>query len=679
MTIKKTLVLYLFILSISFLSCKDKTVVLEGTSVSPTSISLVYGGSPNSQQITVTLIPENVKDVIIKWKSGDENVAVVSENGLVTATGIGYTQITVMANDRIKNIPVEVVEPKEVIDPEDVRNFSNITATDALGRKLPTYEEVGALNQNKFVGLFYWTWHTQLSKGKKANDVSKILAAHPDAIDDYNHPAWPKDEGYYYWGEPLFDYYIDTDRWVLRKHAEMLADAGVDVIIFDCTNGNFTWKESYMEICRVFTEARQDGIHTPQIAFITAFGATQGSKEAIEEIYRDLYLPKIYKDLFFMWKGKPLIMAYPENLSTDIKNHFTFRPGQPVYNQGPGRADHWGWLEIYPQHGFIRTASGYEQATVGVAQNWSKERGLTAMNAPGAFGRSYTNAKGHIAEEGAVNYGYNFQEQWDRAFELNPNFIFITGWNEWIAGRQQMWQQQYNAFPDQFNQEYSRDIEPMKGGHGDNYYYQMASNIRKFKGARPPMPISESKTITIDGQFSDWNNVKPIYNAHKGSTIHRNSSGWVGDYYTNTTGRNDFVAARVARDEQYIYFYVETAKNISPATDPAWMRLFINTDRNQETGWEGYDFIINRMSPGKKAGVEKNTSEWNWEKVGEADFNLSENKLEIRIPRSMLNLPKKIDIEFKWSDNMQNDGDIMDFYVNGDVAPLGRYNYFYTE
>ena len=32
---------------------------------------------------------------------------------------------------------------------------------------------------------------------------------------------------------------------------------------------------------------------------------------------------------------------------------------------------------------------------------------------------------------------------------------------------------------------------------------------------------------------------------------------------------------------------------------------------------------------------------------------------------------------FKWSDNMQVDGDIMDFYSNGDVAPAGRFMYHY--
>ena len=37
-------------------------------------------------------------------------------------------------------------------------------------------------------------------------------------------------------------------------------------------------------------------------------------------------------------------------------------------------------------------------------------------------------------------------------------------------------------FVDEFDQEHSRDIEPMKGGHGDNYYYQMVDYIRRYKG-----------------------------------------------------------------------------------------------------------------------------------------------------------------------------------------------------
>lgn len=164
------------------------------------------------------------------------------------------------------------------------------------------------------------------------------------------------------------------------------------------------------------------------------------------------------------------------------------------------------------------------QATVGVAQNWSLERGLTALNAAGAFGRSYTQAKGQITVPGAVNYGYNFQEQWDHALKIDPELIFITGWNEWIAGRYEMWQQQSNAFPDEFNQE-GRDIEPMKGGHGDTYYYQMVSNIRGFKGMPAPEAVSPPQTIVIDGQFAEWNAVTPFFRSYRGNTLQRHHPG----------------------------------------------------------------------------------------------------------------------------------------------------------
>jgi hypothetical protein len=572
-------------------------------------------------------------------------------------------------------------EPEPEPKPENVV-YNNLAATDALGRKLPSYEEAGDVRDNKSAGLFYWTWHTQQSGMSAHNsyDVSKILKEHPDAINDFNHPAWPLDAGSFYWGEPLYGYYINTDRWVLRRHAELLALAGVDVVIFDCTNGNFTWKESYMALCEVFTEARAAGVNTPQIAFLLAFSPTDGSKQAIEEIYRDLYKPGVYKDLFFMWKGKPLIMAYPDNLNDELKNYFTFRPGQPIYNSGPSRDDQWGWLEIYPQHGYAQKNTGYEQVTAGVAQNWSAERGLTAMNAPGSFGRSYTARSGHNTDPDAVNYGYNFQEQWDRALQLNPQFVFITGWNEWIAGRYEMWGQQYNAFPDEFSQEASRDIEPMKGGHGDNYYYQMAANIRRYKGVGRPEPPSEPVTISMNGAASDWNGVKPVYDTPRGNTLPRNHPGWKGVQFQDNTGRNDFVKALVARDSENVYFYMATAENITPSSDPAWMRLFIDTDRKRETGWEGYDFVLNRTAPTEtKITVERSVGGWNWEKCGEADYKVTGKLLEIKIPRSVLSLGDKLNFEFKWSDNMQQEGDIMDFYISGDVAPAGRFNYIYKE
>jgi hypothetical protein len=555
---------------------------------------------------------------------------------------------------------------------------SGFGATDALGRKLPTYEEVGDLKKDKFVGLFYWTWHTEQSKNNAPYNTTEYLSRDPKAKEDFNHPIWPKKNSPWFWSEPLFGYYINTDEWVLRKHAELLADAAVDVIIFDCTNGNFTWKESYMKLCEVFAKARKDGVRTPQIAFMLPFGASSGAKEIITALYADLYKKGLYTDLWFNWKGKPLIMAYPEIAAdAERRNFFTFRPGQPVYDKGPERKDHWGWLEIYPQHGFVKTSAGFEQAVVGVAQNWSKERGLTAMNAPGSFGRSYTSQKGQINEPGAVNYGYNFQEQWDRALEIDPEFIFITGWNEWIAGRAEFWGKQTNAFPDEFDQEGSRDIEMMKGGHGDNYYYQMLSNIRRFKGMDKPQKVSDPVSITIDGKFKEWESVSPKYGSYKGNTVHRDSPGWGSLYYTNISGRNDIVAAKVARDKDYIYFYVETAAPLSSKTDPAWMRIFIDIDLNKNTGWEGYDFVINRVSPGTKAHLEKTDFAWDWKPVGELEYAVKEDQIEFKVPRALLGLKEGLNFGFKCQDNTKSDNDIMDFWINGDAAPAGRAYYLY--
>ena len=181
--------------------------------------------------------------------------------------------------------------------------------------------------------------------------------------------------------------------------------------------------------------------------------------------------------------------------------------------------------------------------------------------------------------------------------------------------------------------------------------------------------------------LNDWQNVKPEYLDYKGDTMWRKSLGQ-GDslVYINTTGRNDIVLSKVAEDSNYIYFYVETADTLTPRTDPGWMRLWIDIDRNKATGWEGYDYVINRINPGDSAVIEKNVNNsWNWEKVGSAEYKIDGKVLQMKVNRSVLNMEgKHLDFEFKWSDNSISDGNIMDFYVNGDAAPDGRFNYIYN-
>lgn len=569
-------------------------------------------------------------------------------------------------------------------------------ATDGLGRSLNRYD--GQKN-DKFVILFYWTWNMHKDpSGSEVKNTSEIIRRYPEAMKDGNHFAWnDKSPGnYFFWEQPLLGYYKATDKWVLRKHAEMLADAKVDAVMFDCTNGAETWDASTDSLLEVWNKAQKDGVNVPKIGFMLPFSYNNNSLASLRHLYNKYYRKGLYKNLWFYWNGKPCIMAYPDNLTSSvqdcaIRSFFTFRPGQPDYVNGPDkkRNDQWGWLEDYPQHGYVKLPEGgYELVTVGVSQNACPETQghCSAFNKPESQSRSFSRNNGFDPRQEGYLYGWNFDEQWGRAYELNPKAVFVTGWNEWIAGKwakKDGWTGEPFSFVDEFDWDHSRDIEPVKawGDCGDVYYMQLIDHIRKFKGTETQPVVSAPKTIKL-GKWNDWNNVFPFYATYKGNTMHRNSQACGQYHYVNNSGRNDITGARMARDNQYLYFYVETAEPLTASTGHNWMMLLLDTDHNKQTGWQGYDYIINYHNPkGDKVFIQKSfQNKWLWKDAGEGKLKMKGKQLMLRIPRNVLGLQgRKLDLEFKWSDNMQDEGNIMDFYVNGDAAPGARFNYVYRE
>jgi hypothetical protein len=597
----------------------------------------------------------------------------------------------------------------------------------------------------------------------------------------------------------------------------MLADAGVDTLIFDVTNQT-TYKPYYMALLRVFSEVRQRGGNTPQVAFLTPFWEPA---KVVEELYRDLYEPGLYQDLWFRWDDKPLILADPiligdaqvnarqdaaaslepghtlgqsftakaafdavggrfptyaarnsemtlslyrdgpkgewlatqrfenvgdndwlsipfevpvpagryyleiseprgligwwshgENVFPDgeafsdrsagpgdrtlrinlangqghrLRRFFTFRKPQPDYFRGQTGANMWSWLEVYPQHVFRDSRGGKEQMSVSVAQNAVENR-LGAMSEPGAQGRSHHKGAQSRAPD-ATLYGYNVAEQWERALKEDPKFIFITGWNEYFAGRFDKFPgvQQPVIFVDAFDQEHSRDIEPMKGGYGDLYYCQMASYIRKFKGVREPLLPGPATTIQVDGDFRDWEAVRPEFRDDIGDVGHRDHPGYNNvTRYVNETGRNDFVVAKMARDREHVYFYVRTSQPITSFQDSQWMMLFLDVDGKRTTGWEGYDFVVNRTADRTEETslLEENGQGWNWKPRARVRYRVQGHEMELAIRRADLGLQNShvpVQLDFKWADNSQTEGDITAFTLNGDSAPNGRFNYRYSE
>ncbi len=576
---------------------------------------------------------------------------------------------------------------------------STWTAVDGLGRTLSDYAETGTKREDRFVGMFYWTWHYPWINDHEPITTGSVLQKFPEAVNDWEHPEWQGTYSGrpYFWDEPLYGFYTNTDEYILRKHAELLADADIDTVIFDTTNATLVFPEGYMKLLEVWSKAREEGVNTPDVMFILNFGGSEECRTQLTDLYDNLYSKGLYKDLWFMWEGKPLIMAdiraldCKEEKDKEIFEFFTFRDNESTYftDDFSYTDGTWGWCSDYPQTKFGKKLTGQiEQMCVSVAQN-ANENGLTAMNSPvgtvqgrsftdGEFSYTYTYGGKEITvdkdTQNSLLYGLNFQQQWNYAMENDPEFIFVTGFNEWIAGRFDVWNNVENAFPDQFSPEYSRDIEPSKGILKDHYYYQLVENVRRFKGTDAPEKADAEKTIDISGDISQWDSVSPEYNHYKGLTD-RDSVGWKGYTYENHTGRNDIVSTKTAFDGENIYFMVETAEVLTSATEENFMQLYIDTDTTGVSPeWAGFEYRISGYSPeNATATLGKYTEASVFEETAEISYTVNGNILQLSIPRDALGLTEEIvKFNFKWTDNT-DDSDVMNLYLDGDCAPGGRF------
>ena len=541
-------------------------------------------------------------------------------------------------------------------------------ATDQIGRTVSMYEEAGALREEeRQVAIFYFLWlghHGTYGP----YDMTKIRAANPE------NPPWGPLNNFHFWAEPELGYYLNADEYVIRHHIHMLMDAGVDALFFDATNAVVYTKE-YMTILEVMEEIRQEGGKTPTIAFFS-------HNRIIQRIYDELYAPGLYKDHWFMWDGKPLMIS-AQNPALDntptyddvVAEFFTFRNMWGL--QRIREPNLWSFLQHYPQD------IGYNEAGEAEFMSVSTAQQETYMSYPTAHGKSYHNGQQPPPEEWDF-IGRNFAEQFERAIEKDPKLIFITGWNEWVAQRFED-EQGNTRFTDAWCIEYNRDIEPMRGGSTDTQYYQMVDLIRQYKGARPVPEAAGHITIELDASFDQWNAVDITYYDHINDTTHRNNPGWdgAGPYY-NFTGRNDFVELKVAHDTDNVYFYAETNEALTPHTDPFWMLLYINADQNPETGWEGYDMLVNARVLDENTTTLRIRRAFGWEMVAELPYRYDDNQLMLAIPREYFDeirgegsIDYDIAFDFHWADNIQQLDDITEFFLNGDHAPNRRFNYRY--
>ena len=598
--------------------------------------------------------------------------------------------------------------PAANADDSTVRDLYSDTwvATDAPGRTMPAFADVGPVKQDqrRLVGIFYIAWHSDAAaklKSPYAGDVSKVLTADPQARLDAEHPLWS--EHSYHWGEPELGYFLSKDEYVIRNDMSMLTDAGVDVLVMDVTNAVRYWDE-WDVIFPVMQKMKAEGNRVPTFCFWAFNGP---AITVVQDLYDKIYKQNKYKDLWFYWDGKPLLLyngmpsvdangqdikhpnpyydpaaatdpqhphyqdpdyaqEFYQDYTREVKDFFTLRTMWWGYYEWAGKRfvgteDNWSFgydmgdrrVQTLPKSDLISTHNGTrEEAAVTpgqhpsslIGKSWTPEHGEPELNEYDLPVPTRVPWLGKTVEH-PEGYGIYFQQRWDDALKANPQFLYINDWNEWIAGKYHrppqnlfpfMRRQSSYFFVDQYNAEFNRCVQPMKDGYTDNYYMQMAQNIRRYKGIRPIPELHGLSSVAIDGDFADWSAAQVEYRDTVGDVFHRDYPGYGGLHYRNDSGRNDIITDKVAVDADHVYFFSETSAPLTPHTGNNWMLLLIDADRDPSTGWYGYDWLINQKTIDAATTTLRryvaSSAGDPWSEQAQLKYAYAGNRLELAVP-----------------------------------------------
>ncbi len=577
-------------------------------------------------------------------------------------------------------------QTETIVRVEDTRGLNafeytraNMTAYDREGR----FASAGDLYNGNDVGVFYHTWHGAHETQGTVLNITECLEENPYYMtDDYLENAG----AFHYWGEPLYGYYQSTDPWIVTRHIELLMAMEVDFIAYDYTN-NTQYDQATKLIFETLQKYYDQGFtNVPKVVFYTF----TNSANIICDLYKRYYANGLYRDLWYQPNGKPLIVGLSddgkilsqnvdlyEELKTDF---FDFRETQwpnsmTVENLEIG----FPWMNwSYPQKNYNGMMN------VSLAQHPGAKMSYEEMM---NYGRGYDWTKLRNYTQNA-DLGTNYEGQWASVFNNNAdssnkyvNQVLVTGFNEWMAQKLNDGNEAY--FVDTFSQEYSRDIEMMKGGYEDNFVIQTLTNTRKFKYTDAKHYLYPLNTISLaDPTAEQWASVTSVYKDMVGDAMARDydDAFWTTKYVDNSN-RNDIATVRVTHDTEYLYVRVETDKKITDynGTDQNWMNLLIATEQSNENAFGGFQFIINRTpNADGTTTVERSVGGYNWQSAGTANYAVVDNAITYAIPLSALGLTADTcHVRIKACDNVTKYDDIMDYYVSGDSAPIGRFAYEY--
>ena len=566
----------------------------------------------------------------------------------------------------------------------DGYNNNMIVGFDEYGR---TVSSAAGEKSSREIGIFYFVW-LGYPLANDVYDVSKIIEEYgkDEVFKNGDSLISPVGQAHF-WGKPLYGYYNSLDRWVLRRHMEMLTDAGCDFLIFDTTNC-VLYEQQVKRIMEISCELRAAGWDAPQVCFYTHSRSIQ----TIENIYKTFYCDTKYEESWYKVNGRPMIIGYtdaekdiaealsrgettyrPEDLSQELQDFFYIKEAcWPNDEHNENSFPYTEWTYPQPLNGNTMNVSVATHPMVPFSFSLTRENWCN-------WGRGYNVETGENVH-GDIYKGTFFQSQWETVFEAEPEMIMITGWNEWVAYKQ-LYDGEY-MLCDNADLEYSRDIEPMEGGYEDAYYIQMCMNIKEYKYNSAENIIAEnvSKTVDISGPDSQWDEVKATYRRANTDNSGRKYNGAAKTVkYETPAAENNILSVKVTNDNENLYLRIECGETVTVSDEANFMNVFIGTDTPSQKGWESYEYAVNRSRSGGSASVEKLSEDFSGTKTGEASICISGNCVYFKIPMVAVGTGAAGNnrIYFKVADGVEDTDEIMNYYITGMSLPMGRLSYEY--
>ena len=383
-------------------------------------------------------------------------------------------------------------------------SLSEMTSNASLSSNI---RSAGNVRGTKF-GIFYLFWHCL---AQPTYDISRVLGG---------QEQWGPLGAFHWWSQPQLGYYCPTrDRSVLRRHAEQLRDAGIDFVYLDITN--FSRNEGQaitgaVEPLRALIEEWKTVPGAPKIAVWMPFLATGDLHGVVDAILGTA------PELLFQFKGKPLmlVVASPE-MQPDPGIWHNFEQKYTLRKMWAYVADPNGWSFMEACQPNFKASGGNGPCNQRVA--YGPDGQVEQVSVTAAYQNTYmTNFATAVPKFG----GKTLQAQMRRIDDFDdPPIVTITGWNEWIAQRfcvgprgapsTSCAPNAASAFVDQWDAEYSRDIEP-GGATGDFYYNLMKSEILGRKHADQRITgwldraYVQNNNVVIEGWACNTNNAAQV-------------------------------------------------------------------------------------------------------------------------------------------------------------------------